>query len=147
MHVARYEPRQAQLGGPGGLSGKARRSRYRGRALRLYTQQLIEEFLEPEPHATRRDRFIPIGRRSEFLPSATVPGSEMGDEPARREAVRFPADRDRPKGVPVVRPPKPPNTPERSEPVTFTTRGFLCGCAMGSAAAAVILLLIPVVLP
>ncbi len=147
MHATNQGGRRTQPGGPGGLSGKARRNHFRGRALRLHTQQLIDEFLEPESRPARTERFIPIGRRSEFLPSAAAPGSEVGDEPIGREVIRFPVDRERAKGVPVVRPPRPPQTPEKSEPAAFTTRGFLYGCAMGSAAAAVILLLIQVVLP
>ena len=56
----------------GGLSGKARRRRNRSRAQRLYTKQYIDEYLEPKA-PSHSDRYIPIRRRSEFLPSAPLP--------------------------------------------------------------------------
>ena len=53
----------------GGLAGRARKIRDRNRAERLYARQLIAECLDPEPLDPRRERFIPIRRCSDFLPS------------------------------------------------------------------------------
>lgn len=63
---------------PGGLSGKARHNRSRNRAWRLQSQQLIEEFVDPDKKKKRRPRHIPIKHRAEFLPSAPVMGSKYG---------------------------------------------------------------------
>ncbi len=147
MHTTEHGKRSQQPGGRRGLSGKARRNRSRGRAARLYTQQMIDEYLEDKPGESRPKRFIPIRGRSEFLPSAKCPGSEVRDEPKRRSAIRLGSGLSHPTNAPVVRPPRQPQTPEQKVLETFTTRGFLYGCAMGSAAAAVVLLLVQVVLP
>jgi len=53
----------------GGLHGKERRIRERGRASRMYTQQWIDEFLEPEEISERPRKPIPVRTTSEFLPS------------------------------------------------------------------------------
>lgn len=180
MHAPRSGKRQRRPAGPGGLSGKARRNRSRGRAFRFQAQQMIDEFLESEPQPSHSDRYIPIRGRSDFLPSAKCPGSEAKggavdarsqpeahSKPIKRPAIK-PASRSgndpqqcyalvSSKGplrerlkldLPVIRPPRPPQKPEQpAEPVNFTVRGFLYGCAMGSAAAAVLLLLVQIVLP
>src|SRR5256885_516947 len=52
----------------GGLAGKARRVRERGRVSRLYTQQWIDEYLDPQEQHEKLRRPIPIRARSEFLP-------------------------------------------------------------------------------
>jgi hypothetical protein len=132
---------------PGGLSGKARRNRYKGRAARMYTQQMIDEFLEEGERESQHERYIPVRGRSEFLPSAQCPGSEVREEPKQRPAIRLGSPTGRTTTAPVVRPARPPKETEPQEPEAFTIRGFFYGCAMGSAAAAVILLLVQVVIP
>ena len=56
----------------GGLTGRARRARFRTRAARLHAQCLVDEYLEPDPSEYPLSRDIPIRGRSEFLPDATT---------------------------------------------------------------------------
>lgn len=63
-----------------GLSGKARRSRDMSRSHRMYSQQLIEEYLDWESGEEEPERFIPIKRASEFLPSVEVPTTSSPDD-------------------------------------------------------------------
>lgn len=63
-----------------GLSGKARRARDLTRSHRMYSQQLIEEYLDWESGEESPERHIPIKRSSAFLPSADVPGSTSPDD-------------------------------------------------------------------
>ena len=159
----------------GGISGKARRVRHRNRAARLYTQQMIEEYLEPGGATMTSDRYIPIRGRSDFLPSVTPNGglfsagadsqlelpltTDASDKPVARpaqphrsdpeqksdtttdSAIRFPRDDRRTDEF----------DPRRLDPAgakggrpagTFTIGGFLVGCAIGSAAAALVLLVV-----
>jgi len=62
----------------GGYSGKARRNRDRSRAARMEAQQMLEEYAEPAGETSSHERIIPIGRRSEFLPSVGAIGAEVG---------------------------------------------------------------------
>lgn len=153
----------------GGLSGKARQLHCRNRATRLYQQQLIHEYLEPDTVGAGRHRFIPIRGRNEFLPSVAGTGVTTGRtremqlglglttakkagkgdrpadtartiprpkvEPAPDAVIRFPRTA-RPGASPVLKLPEEfGRTRER-----FTIGGFLIGCAMGSAAASLVLL-------
>lgn len=52
-----------------GLSGKARRAHQRSRASRDFAQQLIDDFLEPDPSTARRHRPIPVRYRSDLTPA------------------------------------------------------------------------------
>ena len=157
-----------------GLAGKARRAHYRSRASRLYAQQHIAEYLDPESgHSTiSLDRPIPIGHRREFLPSA-APGHDdaMGDQlelkltdvetvtdgtirivpPAKAATVTASGRSKNGNTVRHVdkqtRPVSHADAPrKRVSGQTFTLQGFLCGCAVGGAAAAIVLLLWQVVL-
>ena len=150
-----------------GLAGKARRARDLTRATRMYSQQMIEEYLYPEPDTWRPARYIPIRGRSEFLPSAAF-FSEDQDAPTQgqlelpllaagpaRESA--PPDQtverssavkvaDDPRRDSVIRPLKSPYqpTPQRKQQQQspFSPGGFLFGCALGSAAAAMVLLVV-----
>ncbi len=151
----------------GGLSGKARRVRHRNRAARLHTQQMIEEYFEPGGATMTSDRYIPIRGRSDFLPSVTqhdgvlpagadsqlelplttsasdksVARPEQEPDTTADAAIRFPRDDRRTAEF----------DPHRLDPArtkggrpagTFTMGGFLVGCAIGSAAAALVLLVV-----
>ncbi len=145
----------------GGLSGKARRVRERNRAARLYARQLLENYLEPEGVDPGEARYIPIRGRKDFLPSIVQTGPvETSDRdpqlhlpldapgrttPARKPegpadgVIRFPRT-DKRSMAPLFKPPE----DFRRKP-EFTWRGFLVGCAMGSAAAAFFLLIVQTV--
>jgi len=151
-----------------GLAGKARRTRDRNRATRMYSQQMIEEYLYPEPDTWHPERYIPIRSRSEFFPSAAF-FSDDQDMPTQRqlELPLIAASASREGGLPdqtlsrsaaveaadeprrdsVIRPLKAPfqPTPHRKQKQSpFTPGGFLFGCALGSAAAAMVLLVVQI---
>ena len=156
-----------------GLAGKARRTHYRSRATRLYAQQLIDEYLDPDSeHSTiPRDRPIPIGHRREFLPSAipvyrdtlgnqlelpltdaeTITDGTIRIVPKQKTTSATALGRStNGKTVRHVGKQIQPGSyagalTKRASGRTFTLRGFLCGCAVGSAAAAIVLLLLQVV--
>ena len=155
-----------------GLCGKARRVHYRNRAARLYARQRVDEYFEYDTAEPPGHRHIPIRGRSEFLPTVarversaarandgqlelplttagqadsagravattpTVPEREAG--PTKDVVIRFPSRSQ----SPVGRPFKPPM--QFGQRNRFTVGGFLLGCAMGSAAAAAVLLVIHV---
>jgi len=155
----------------GGLSGKARQVRCRNRAARLYQQQLIHEHLEPDTVGAGRHRYIPISGRNEFLPSVGGTGVTTGRtretqlelalttakkvgrgdrpadtartapqpkaEPAADTVIRFPR-KARPGARPILKLPE----EFRRRRERFTIGGFLVGCAMGSAAASLVLLVV-----
>ena len=154
----------------GGLSGKARRRRHRSRSQRLFAKQLVDEYLEPKSFS-RGDRYIPIRRRSEFLPSAPLPdgvafvrkepegesraGSDdhaerlVGARAAQRKAagaIRFGAFATRmtSRATDRVREDCANKATAPTVASSFTPRGFAYGCLFGSAAAAVILLVVQV---
>ncbi len=149
-----------------GLSGKARRIRCRNRAVRLYSQQVIEDYLEPNTdEGARGRRHIPIRGRKEFLPSIAhtsnvadardatadtqleLPNAlsdgrgivihlaDAGPQRKAEEALRFPrSDKSAAQFF---------ESPEQAKlNKNFTIGGFLLGCAMGSAAAALMLLVV-----
>jgi len=160
----------------GGLNGKARTLRLRDRASRLHAQQLLEEYYDPDLIADRRDRYIPIGSRSEFLPAVTVWRDESNeDERVVAQGVQFellldaaapaPADSydagvnlSASQTMPVElrhvieKPPTDWAKPKVSfQPLScrnargsFDPKRFLYGCLLGSAAAAVVLLMVSV---
>ena len=157
----------------GGLSGKARRRRNRSRAQRLYSKQFIDEYLEPKA-PSHSDRYIPIRRRSEFLPSAPLPeGVAFVRKEAERElqlgldnnvdrlvgarahkrkasgVIRFGvrATRIVSRAADRVKEAGGTDTARDSSADVappFTPRGFAYGCLFGSAAAAAILLVVRV---
>lgn len=161
----------------GGLNGKARTLRSRNRATRMYAQQLLEDYFDPDPIADRPDRYIPVRSRSEFLPAVTVWRDECNEEnKGFAQGVQFelpldvaapaPADPcDAEVKVPVaqtapvvLRPvnEKPPMgwarpkvsfqpLSRRNPRGSFDPKRFLYGCLLGSAAAAVVLLMVSVV--
>lgn len=135
----------------GGLSGKARKARYRHRAARLHSNKLIEDYLEPEKSQRPAKQHVPIRGRGDFLPSVAHIGnvSETNQQlelpldrteehrtPTNR-SIRFPADRAKTFDPRALK----PAGDERGGMLSdFTLRGFMMGCAMGSAAAALLLL-------
>lgn len=149
-----------------GLAGKARRARDLNRVTRMYTQQMIDDYLYPDSDPWRPERYIPIRGRSEFLPSAAFI-SEDQDAPTQRQ-LELPliaaeaahestlpdqtVERstavevaDEPRGDSVIRPLRAPLQPmqrRKQKQSPFTPRGFLFGCALGSAAAAMVLLVV-----
>ena len=147
-----------------GLAGKARRARDLSRASRMQAQQMIEEYLYPESDSWRPQRFIPIRGRSEFLPSAAFMSDEpstlthrqlelplsagaVASRPSRAEGAperTLPEHVVRSRRDSVIRPPRAPFRPvqRQKQSAVFTPGGFLFGCALGSAAAAVVLLVV-----
>lgn len=168
----------------GGLAGKARRVRERGRASRLYTQQWIDDYLDPEEQRERPRRPIPIRARSEFLPSMFDVSIEER-EADRRDVSHSPSDTNEtlvfqfpssieqpiesaasqsqravqilsaPNAPPLRQPTveslpfersskRRPWSPANRRPAVVNEdgdrRGFIFGCLLGSAAAAVLLL-------
>lgn len=149
-----------------GLAGKARRARDLNRITRMYAQQMIDEYLYPDPDPVRPERYIPIRGRSEFLPSAALI-SEDQDAPTQRQLelplISAGAARERtlpdetverstsvavadvPRRDSVIRPLRAPFQPmkrRKQKQSPFTPGGFLFGCALGSAAAAMVLLVV-----
>ncbi len=152
-----------------GLSGKARRVHHRNSAERLSSRQMIEEFLDPQTQDTP-PRHIPIRGRRRFLPSIahlhntvavgiekqldlplavvesatkTVGSAGRGRTTSERKiearadtTLRFPQVGKPTAGLAF----KPLEQLEGAH--RFTVGGFLLGCAMGSAAAAVVLLVV-----
>lgn len=149
-----------------GLAGKARRSRHRSRASRLHHQHLIEEYLGESERLldSGSDRSIRIGHRPEFLPSAelgpddsaagqldlpltepeaideaavmTVPKEKSANLAALEAAI---ATQSSP-AMPVHKASNVADTGSTAEEISI--RGLLVGCAVGSAAAAMVLLVI-----
>lgn len=184
----------------GGLSGKARRNRAMRRAANFHTDQLVSEYFDFEPNALRSlagrmntERPIPIGGRSEFLPSAVSldesdfaamdeameNATTVTEEAAPRswerrivwppEAVREERAREAKRSAPVtdraIKFPskasddKQPRTKlqfpqewpapkqfrrRRGQRITFG--GFAYGCLLGSATAAMILVVVDIAL-
>ena len=140
-----------------GLVGKARRARNLNRVTRMYAQQMIDEYLYPESDAWQPERYIPIRSRSEFLPSAASISDEQ-DASTQRQlelpmiAAGAAVERstgvevaDEPRRDFVIRPPRTPFQPtqwRKQKQSPFTPGGFLFGCALGSAAAAMVLLVV-----
>lgn len=62
------------------LAGKARRVRDITRSHRLHSQQLIEEYLDWETGEEEPERFIPIKRGGQLLPSAEFVQSSSPDD-------------------------------------------------------------------
>jgi hypothetical protein len=129
----------------------------------MHAQQIIDEYLYPESDAWRPQRFIPIRGRSEFLPSAAFLREEPSTLTHRQLELPLAAaavatlpshdettpERTLPEPVvqprdSVIRPRRAPFRPiqRRKQSSPFTPGGFLFGCALGSAAAAVVLLVV-----
>ncbi len=158
-----------------GLAGKARRRRDFGRAHRLHTQQLIEEYLESDGELSRPERFIPVRTRGEFFPTAApaltddeagenaqlelrLPGdtrdpvestplqklAEVVERSSAEDAPAEPTTRVQPNVIRPVRRGFEP-TYRRRPPHPAIPKGFLVGCALGSAVAAVLLVAVRLV--
>lgn len=155
-----------------GLCGKARRVHHRNRAARLHARQWVDEYFDRDTAEPPGHRYIPIRGRSEFLPTVarvdrsaargrdgqlelplttagradnagravatarTVP--DRGAGPTKDVVIRFPSRSQSPVGR-AFKPPMQFGPRNR-----FTIGGFLLGCAMGSAAAAAVLLVVRV---
>lgn len=140
-----------------GLAGKARRAHQLSRASRMYAQQLIDEYLYPEFDSRPLERFIPIRGRSEFFPSTASVGNEPAAPPQRQFELPLTTAGvtvERSTGVKVadgsrrdsvIRPFRTtfqPKQRRKDKQSPFTPGGFLFGCALGSAAAAMVLLVV-----
>lgn len=149
-----------------GLAGKARRVRHRSRATRLHQQHLIEQYLgdDESPRQTKSDRPIRIGHRRDFQPSAelglddsgagqlelplttigeveggavlTIP-KEKSANLAALEAATLASSRTE------ATPAQEPRSADAAGPSMdeISLRGLLMGCALGSAAAAMVLVM------
>ena len=142
-----------------GLAGKARRVRHLNRVTRMYAQQLIDEYLYPDSDTWRPERYIPIRSRNEFLPTVASISNEQ-NVPTQRQLelplIAAGASAERSTGVKtaeeplrntVIRPPRTcfqPTLRRKQKQSPFTPGGFLFGCALGSAAAAVVLLAVQI---
>ncbi len=149
-----------------GLAGKARRSRHRSRAATLHHQHLIEEYLGGSDRTLESEsgRSIRIGHRPEFLPSA-----ELGPDDSAAGQLDLPlTEHEAIEGSAVMTIPKEKSAnlaalqaaiatqPSPAMPVRkvrtiagtgstvneFSMRGLLVGCAVGTAAAAMLLIVI-----
>lgn len=139
----------------GGLSGKERVYRLRERVARKCAEDWVAEYLEPDGVDRRANRVIPIRGRADFLPSLTSMESlppkaaqlelelrSLESSPSRQagstaggESVTAAA------GQTVVpsRPFRPNDAAKRVARFSFVE--FAWGCALGGAAAAVLLML------
>lgn len=158
----------------GGLHGKARRAHSRNRASSLHAQRLIAEFDGDDTEVLFAQRDIPLGRRNDFLPSVVFStavdqdnqewhgigtqlqlpltvldgsgGLERDGEIGRVSAGT--EDENHGRGViRILRSErasmfKQPEQMQDSQQVTLG--GFLKGCAMGTAAAVLLLLVLRV---
>lgn len=161
----------------GGLCGKARRQSKRSRASRLYDQKFVDEYFEPDGMGPGIKRHVPIGRRSEFLPSVVsslapdlfaASGEGIAEEPAAQfdpalgggdyqgdRAVSFGVSAStetvEPPAVLLVKRPSTraerPSTIDRPSDTksSYTFGGFMLGCAMGSAVAVMMLMVMQAV--
>ncbi len=148
----------------GGLFGKERMLRSQRRASRMYAQQLLDDYLDPETSESQRERHIPIRSRSDFLPAVSCWTEESEDRSfARSEQLDLPLKSSMPKvnlnlveneSAIARKNAETPNSvstnrfvPKASfQPVTknrstdsFDIRRFLFGCLLGGAAASVVL--------
>ena len=136
----------------GGLSGKARQAYSRHRAARLYADERIAEYLDSDSDEPRKDRYIPIRSRKEFLPSVSHTVVEKEDE--RTDEARQPnvqsAHKDQQYPFSQTANPMPGGSVRQvsraNRRSTFTFGGFCLGCAMGGVAAAVLLLIVQTVI-
>ncbi len=145
----------------GGLSGRARTVRDRSRAARTCAAQRIVDYLEPEAGPRRDLSRIPIGRQAGYLhPTvavSTAAATGIRHPSGQLELSLTPADltdlsprrpvspvTSSPQGVPLA--PAWLRLHDRSSKRGFTMGGFLCGCAIGGAVAAAILLVVQTVI-
>lgn len=154
-----------------GLSGKARRVRERNRAARLNARRLIREYYEPEAKEQAPGRYIPIRYTTAFRPTVAIsrltkaqrmPGKKAivkaTPSAAREDAGRQSA---RTRGHSKTRPGKALRLSCTSQASyeatsaraaifgrrrTFRLGGFLLGCALGTAAASVLLICVRTVI-
>lgn len=150
-----------------GLSGKARRIRERNRAARLNAKRLIQEYYEPEAKEQVSGRYIPIRHTTVFRPTVAISRPtkvhrmlgkkatpRIAQEDAGRQAAPTP-------GHSGARPGKALRLSCTSQPSyeatsaraaifgrrrTFRLGGFLFGCALGTAAASVLLICVRTVI-
>ncbi len=146
----------------GGLSGRARQTCKLKRAARVRGNQHVDDYYDPDPLARVRERSIPIRGRSDFFPSAEQPietataqtathqlelplapagqannvAQDQREASLKPTAIRFPK-RSEGEGLATLRPPM-----HYRRKGGFTWKGFLVGCAMGSAAAAFVLMVL-----
>lgn len=148
-----------------GLSGKARRARERNRVTRLHASQRLQEYYEPEAVGASAERYIPIRHRKVFCPSVEYtepagigaapvreaivkPGTVVSRSPRKsrpaRPMVKVHARADKALRLSCTTQASRDATLARAaiygRRETFRWRGFLYGCAMGTAAASVLLI-------
>jgi hypothetical protein len=145
----------------GGLSGKARLVHVRSRAARAYASERIAEWSEPDKPFTPWRRFVPVGRRAEFMPSIdSGGGTPSASAPRQLELPLVPEQLIGARSRPLNPTTEPRETlPSRqhfgrlrslaaiqawraSPGGRFSILQFLKGCFVGSAAAAVVLSLL-----
>lgn len=156
------------------LSAKARRVEKRHRAAQIHQQELIDDELHPKPSPYEHTKDIPIGNRSEFLPSACYETPTVEVSPTRRPGLvvvrKELSAHARGEGRTVLSKPNGRQKPAKNFPTPefaftplpraptgrsrlsrasqngwleeFSVRRFAVGCAVGSAAASGVLLLV-----
>ena len=154
-----------------GLSGKARRVRERNRAARLHARRMIQEYYEPEAKETATGRYVPIRHTTEFRPTVAIskstrihksPGAMVIAKATPRTSKKSPRRQSAPtRGHSDARPAKALRlsctsrdgykaTIDRAaifgRRQTFRLGGFLFGCALGTAAASVLLICVNTVI-
>lgn len=147
--------------GRGGVYGKARIVRDRRRSEQEHADRMVYEYLtEPITGPPRRRparRPVPIRGLREFLPSVafvggpntvrtrsypSLPEVDPNRKPGRELRVATRGSHTRPSRAPL-RPRQTTNrTPRSCDSETFSLGRFLAGCAVGSAAAALVLLVV-----
>ncbi|MBI4719204.1 MAG: hypothetical protein HY763_15510 [Planctomycetes bacterium] len=115
----------------------------------MYTQQLIDEYFEPDAYESRFDRPIPIRYVRESRPTMELPAPPAGEITGRQLELPLAPARPTPSsdvrpattaaaGAASVRLAPGDDAPERGP----SLRGFLSGCAVGGAVAAALLLIV-----
>ena len=141
----------------GGLQGKARRVFHERRAARLQAHQMIEEYFEPQDRLAKHYSHIPLPlvARVEIEPKKSITKASPNTESIEHEPriLRFPTVMDgkaetqveqlapttttiQPSALKKPQTIKPWHT---SKPRPFSMKGFLSGCAIGTAAAVAVL--------
>lgn len=136
-----------------GLSGKERKVRDRNRAERLFAHEMVEEYLEA-PVRNEYRRPIRINHQSAFHPTAADARGEpayvqLQFDLAESKVTGEETRRQAPTTNGTTRRPRPSHAEfgallsvRERKPAPFSLRRFVYGCALGGAAAAVILLML-----
>lgn len=148
-----------------GLSGKARRVRERNRAARLHAKRMIQEYDEPETAEPVPERFIPIRHTTAFRPTVAISRRARAQSAAGHKSnvkATSRAAQNDPRRQTVTTREHSGAQPGQALRLsctshasyeatsaraaifgrrrTFRLSGFLLGCAMGTAAASLLLI-------